>query len=451
MWINKVKEAVRYIEENLFEPLSIESVGRAINYAPASFSSIFSVVTGYTVGEYIRFRRLSCAAERLESGQCTVTQMALECGYETVEAFSKAFKRFFGYPPSMASGLKPGIHRFYPISINFQLSGGFAIKRNLIPDLLKVDWSDKQRQNEFVNSVVSALNALGERLDYDYVCAVSGSAFRTSFSMPSVGKWNHGNYHVVNAPIIIEHTFKVLGYRVSHYRQGDYEVNRRLIMESIDRGFPVITLEGVINCADACVISGYDNDGYVLLGYSPFMNIKDDHDEAPDGTGYFRKSDWHSGFIAGGSQGHILIIEQKISKCDKATVFAETLQLISRLIREESLVSGQYNGLAAHRAFANALMTYTWDDNSEPYLNVMCNYKQYLDRQYAARFLRDNGREDLADCYDEIAALTKKLGQMIPQDFTAIDVFSNKDQLRQYCDVLLQICDIEENVLSLLS
>ena len=58
-------------------------------------------------------------------------------------------------------------------------SGGFATKRNLIPDLLKVDWSDTQRQNEFVGSVVSALNGLGEKLDYDYVCAVSGSAFRT--------------------------------------------------------------------------------------------------------------------------------------------------------------------------------------------------------------------------------------------------------------------------------
>jgi len=68
------------------------------------------------------------------------------------------------------------------------------MKRNLIPGLLKVDWSDAQRQNEFVNSIVSALNALGEKLDYDYVCAVSGSAFRTSFSMPSVDRWNHGNY-----------------------------------------------------------------------------------------------------------------------------------------------------------------------------------------------------------------------------------------------------------------
>jgi len=323
------------------------------------------------------------------------------------------------------------------------------MKRNLIPGLLKVDWSDTQRQNEFVNSVVSALNALGEKLDYDYVCAVSGSAFRTSFSMPSVCQWNHGNYHVIQTPMIIAHTFNMLGYRVSQHVRGEYEADRRLIMDSIDRGVPVITLEGVINCADACVISGYDNDGRVLLGYNPFMSVEDDHQEAPDDTGYFRKSDWHDGFFAENT-GRILIIEGKSEQPDQRTILAETLQFIARLIREESLAPGQYNGLAAHQAFADALMTYTWDDNFAPYLNVMCNYKQYLDRQYAVQFFREHGRDDLADTYVKIAALSARLGQIIPQDFSAFALFSDKAQLRPYCEVLLQIRELEAAALSLL-
>jgi hypothetical protein len=305
---------------------------------------------------------------------------------------------------------------------------------------LKVDWSDTQRQNEFVQSVVSALNALGEEVDYDYVCAVSGSAFRTSFSVEG---WDFGKYHVINAPITIEHTFRMLGCEVSHHIQSDYEADSRLIMDSIDRGFPVITLEGVISFADACVIAGYDHDGRVLLGYNPFMYLEGDHPEAQDETGYFRKSDWHRG-------GHILIIEDKCEKPDKKTILAETLKLISRLIREESLAPGHHNGLAAHRAFANALSTYTWDDNHNVYLGVMCNYKQYLDRQYAVKFLRDNNRGDLADCYESITALCAKLGQIIPQDFSATDMFGDKDKLRPYCDVLLRICDLEEQALALI-
>lgn len=445
-WVDNVKEAIDFIEAHLFEPISVDAVGRAINYAPSSFSNIFTAIAGYSVGEYIRFRRLSWAADELATGDRTVTDVAFDCGYETVEAFSKAFKRLFGYPPSKVSELRSGYQRFSPLFIDFKFTGGFTMKRNLIPDLMRVDWSDVQRQNEYVNSVVSALNGVGEKLDYDYVCAVSGSAFRTSFSKSG---WNHGNYHVSNTPMIVDHTFRMLGYEVSHHRRRDYESDSRQIMASIDRGFPAITIEGVITNADACVISGYDNDGSVLLGYNPFMDMGDDHKDGLDETGYFRKADWHGGFFEGWKAA-IVVIEGKREKPNRAAILAETLDMISRLIREETLVGDQHNGLAAHRAFANALLTYTWTDNFDVYLNVMCNYKQYLDRKYAVKFFRDFGRDDLAARYEEIAALCAKLGQIIPQDFSATDMFADKENLRPYCDVLLQICELEEKVLPLL-
>ena len=325
--------------------------------------------------------------------------------------------------------------------------------RNVIPNLRKVDWSDVQRQSEWVNSVVSALTALGENVEYDYVCAVSGSAFRTSFSMPAVPHlWNHGNYHVVHTPIVIEHTFRMLGYRVTQHVRGEYEADKKRIVDSINKGVPAITLEGVINCSDACVISGYDDGGDVLLGWNPFMYMKDDHKDPHDETGYFRKSSWHDGFFAKDSLGRILIIEGKgqDKKLSKEAIFAETLTLIKRLIVEETLVPGQHNGLAAHRAFANALQTYEWTDNFEPYLNLMCNYKQYLDRQYAPKFFRDNNRPDLAAQYEKITALCRKLGEQIPQDFSASDAFSDKAKLKPYCDTLLQIAELENQAKDLM-
>ncbi len=449
-WVGKIQEAIDHIERNLFGPLSAESVGRAIHYAPSSFSNYFSALTGYSVGEYIRFRRLSVAAEKLERGDTTVTDLAFTCGFETAEAFSKAFRRLLGCAPSQYASADTRHATFSPIGIQFMLKGGFGMTRNLIPGLQKVDWSDNQRQNEFVNSVVSALNALGENLTYDTVCAVSGCALRTSFSMPQSQAWNHGNYHVINAPAIIGHTFRMLGYAVTHHVRGDFETDSRLIIDSIDRGVPVITLEGVINCSDACVISGYDLGGKVLLGYNPFMDVEDDHDEAPDDTGYFRKTDWREGYSADWNQLRILIIGEKTEKPDAGAVFAETKKLAARLICEEPLCHGQYNGLSAHKAFADALMTYTWEDNFEPYLNLMCNYKQYLDRQYAVPFFRANGREDLARCYDRIAALARRLAQIVPQDFSAGEMFGDKRKLKPYADTLMEIRDAEREALGLL-
>ncbi len=448
-WVTKVQNAIGYIEEHLLEDISTESVGGAIHYSPSSFANLFSALTGYSIGEYIRFRRLSRAAEELADGRAPVSDVALKYGYETAEAFAKAFRRLFSCAPSKY-GAAPRQHKFHPIHIDYKLYGGFGMAKNWIPGLMKVDWSDPQRQNEYVNSVVSALNALGEKLTYDTVCALSGSAYRTSFSMPSSQLWNHGNYHVIHTPMLIEHTFRMLGYGVTHHTRGDYGYDRQLIMDSIDRGVPVITLEGVINCADACVISGYDNDGDVLLGYNPFMNVNEDHNEAPDDTGYFRKSHWHDGFFAKGSLGRILIIGGKEPRPSKEEVLRETLPVLRRLIAEESIAPGQYNGLAAHRAFAHALQTYEWDDPFEPYLNVMCNQKQYMDRQYAVGFLRDHGREDLARQYEKIAEHARRMGELIPQDFSAGYLFDDKKKLLPYRDELMRICELEEQILTMI-
>ena len=450
IWVDKIQEALGFIEDNLLNDVTVESVGKAINYAPSSFQNIFSAITGYSVGEYVRFRRLTCAVEDLSEGRLTVTDIAFKYGYENVESFSRAFKKLFQMSPSNFKRDAVGYQKFNPIQIHFNIKGGFSMTRNYIPNLMQFDWSDTKRQNEFINSVISALGALGEKLHYDTLCPLSGCSFRTSFSHPFQDPWNHGNYHVIHAPIIIEHTFRMLGYRITHHIRGDYEADRRLITESIDKGIPVITLEGVINCSDACVISGYDNDGDVLLGYNPFMNVSEDHAEPADNTGYFRKSNWHSGFFEEGSKGRILIIEGKGKKPSKEEAFAETLSLIRCLIMEENLAPGQFNGLSAHKAFVNALLTYTWEDNFEPYLNVMCNYKQYLDRQYAIAFFEDNGRPDLADLYRQMEAIVRQMAQMIPQDFSAFDVFSSKENLKPYCELILQIHDLEEKVARLI-
>ena len=314
--------------------------------------------------------------------------------------------------------------------------------RNLIPGLQRVDWSDTKRQSEYINSVVSALNGLGENTSYDYVCAVSGCAFAASFSREG---WDFGNQRVTGVPIILEHTFRMFGYEVTRHFKSDFETDSRLIMDSVDKGFPVITLDRIIPAANECLISGYDNDGEVLLGYNPFMDIEDDHAEPHDDTGYFRKTGWHNDM-----RNSMLIIGDKVGKPSKETIFAETLRIIKRLITEESLVPSHHNGLAAHRAFAEALMTYEWTDSFEPYMCVMCTYKMYLDRRYAVKYFEDNGRADLAGVYKKIAGLCAKLGEIIPQDFSAGDMFNDKEKLRPYCDTLLEIRSLEERAAKLI-
>lgn len=56
----------------------------------------------------------------------------------------------------------------------------------------------------------------------------------------------------------------------------------------------------------------------------------------------------------------------------------------------------------------------------------------------------DNGRNDIARYYEETTELCRLLGQQIPQDFSASELFNDKEKLKPYCSTILRICDLEE-------
>lgn len=101
-WINMVQKALNFIEENLQEDINAERIAQNVYASSAYFQKIFSIVTGYPVGDYIRNRRLSLAGEEIAGGKIKVIDVALKYGYESPESFTKAFARFHGITPSSA-------------------------------------------------------------------------------------------------------------------------------------------------------------------------------------------------------------------------------------------------------------------------------------------------------------------------------------------------------------
>ena len=71
-WVNAVQKALNYIEDHLLEELDAEGVARSAFTSSAYFQKIFHIVTGLTVGDYIRSRRLSLAGEEIAAGRTRV-------------------------------------------------------------------------------------------------------------------------------------------------------------------------------------------------------------------------------------------------------------------------------------------------------------------------------------------------------------------------------------------
>lgn len=119
-WIASITNAINYIENNIKNSeLSPISVASEVNFSESHFSKAFLVLTGFSVAEYIRNRRLFLAGEELQSTNKAVLDVALEFCYETPEAFCKAFKRFHGIPPSNSKNAT--LKEFYKLEIQLKL------------------------------------------------------------------------------------------------------------------------------------------------------------------------------------------------------------------------------------------------------------------------------------------------------------------------------------------
>ena len=91
---------VAWIEQHLDEPLALEQVAARAGLSPYHFSRLFTARMGRSVMAHVRGRRLVRGARRLcDEPDLKLVELALDCGFESQEAFTRAFKRVFGVSP----------------------------------------------------------------------------------------------------------------------------------------------------------------------------------------------------------------------------------------------------------------------------------------------------------------------------------------------------------------
>lgn len=91
---------VAWIEQQLDQPLTLEQVAARAGLSPYHFSRLFTARMGRSVIAHVRGRRLVRGARRLcDEPDLKLVDLAFDCGFESQEAFTRAFKRLFGVSP----------------------------------------------------------------------------------------------------------------------------------------------------------------------------------------------------------------------------------------------------------------------------------------------------------------------------------------------------------------
>lgn len=123
-WITAIRQAIAVIEGNIMTISNPEEVAKSVHISEMYLQRGFQIMTGFTIGEYIRNRRLYLAACELVNTDRKVIDIALDFGYESPESFAKAFSRFHGASPSQVRTGDSPLRTFFPLSISITIQGG---------------------------------------------------------------------------------------------------------------------------------------------------------------------------------------------------------------------------------------------------------------------------------------------------------------------------------------
>ena len=122
-WIEGFLESIDFMEQNITDELDIEEIAGKAALSPFYYQRIFGALCGMTVGEYIRARRMTLAAQELNRKGVKVIDAAVKYGYDSPDSFTKTFQKFHGITPSQAREPGAPLRSLAPLHIRIIMEG----------------------------------------------------------------------------------------------------------------------------------------------------------------------------------------------------------------------------------------------------------------------------------------------------------------------------------------
>ncbi len=130
--LERMNGAIDYIEENISEEINYDRVAQIACCSVNHFQRMFSYITGISIAEYVRRRRLTLAALELQNSDIRIIDVAVKYNYDSPDSFTRAFQKMHGITPSYAR--ENGVQlKSYPRMIFYiQLKGDTAMNYRIV-------------------------------------------------------------------------------------------------------------------------------------------------------------------------------------------------------------------------------------------------------------------------------------------------------------------------------
>ncbi|MET3504736.1 AraC family transcriptional regulator [Halalkalibacter oceani] len=127
-----MNEALNYIEENLSNHIDVKEVAKVALCSEYQFKRLFALLSGITISEYIRRRRLTLAALELKDPRVKVIDVALKYRYQSPDAFSRVFQNYHGVTPSAVRNTEQNVKAFPRMSFQLTIQGGTEMNYRIV-------------------------------------------------------------------------------------------------------------------------------------------------------------------------------------------------------------------------------------------------------------------------------------------------------------------------------
>ena len=122
--LKRMNDALNYIEENLDNEINLKEVARLALCSEYHFQRMFSFLSGISLSEYIRRRRLTVAAFELNNSNIRIIDLAVKYGYSSPDSFTRAFQGLHGITPSEARHSGQSLKAYPRMTFQLSIKGG---------------------------------------------------------------------------------------------------------------------------------------------------------------------------------------------------------------------------------------------------------------------------------------------------------------------------------------
>ncbi|WP_185929552.1 AraC family transcriptional regulator [Paenibacillus popilliae] len=229
-WLNRMMSALELIEAKMEEPLDMGELAKAAYSSPHHFQRMFYMLTGMTVAEYVRKRRLTLAAQELATSGSKVIDVAMKYCYDSPESFSKAFRKLHGISPSEARNPGAQLKAFPRLSFHLSLKGDKEVDYKIVQKEAftvvgkSIQTTTKEGENSIeipkfwkdshANGTVAKIASLGKNQDTLGICygtQPGGEVFNYAIAVETDRTESEGEFEFIQVPAATWAVFTSIG------------------------------------------------------------------------------------------------------------------------------------------------------------------------------------------------------------------------------------------------